>query len=40
MTASRNVLFVGATSAEMLIKCDYFTFTNAAIEPHLISTQL
>ena len=26
------------TSAQMLIKCGYFTFTNAAIEPHLIST--
>jgi len=28
-----------ATSAEMLIKYGYFTFTNAAIEPYLISTQ-
>jgi len=26
------------TSAEMLIKCGYFTFTNVAIEPYLIST--
>jgi len=25
------------TSADMLIKCGYFTFTNAAIEPHLIN---
>jgi len=30
----------GHTNAKMLIKCGYFTFTNAAIEPHLISTQL
>ena len=26
------------TSAEMQNKCGYFTFTNAAIELHLIST--
>ena len=33
-----EVLFVTLTSAKMLIKCGYFTFTNAAIEPHLINT--
>ena len=27
-----------STSVEMPNKCNYFTFTNAAIEPHLIST--